>query len=364
MNLLYRHYNTYFPCVAKWREKKRIQAPVVEKVTSDPEAIDNKQRPSLSTQPSNVGSYSQASKLALNKRANELLRRADTTLTQPEEDSNAQLYGSSDGGAYSNYVASSGSGNYASRSANYSGSVGGQSSYSAYSAGGSRGVGSSANAMQHSAVYANAMVAIANNSNTPNRSKTSPQNNHNARPPAYEKVDFDDDYETRQSSVRDSSTEEGHYEDPDKPHDFATAAGNYGPDSKQRFISAAGTARDSNAGSSKRELEDDYVEPDSLRKSHARPSADRLGGINSLHAAPPLPPAPPPSSPQAVVSSAKSRAALSLNSPNASDSTNVLDVDRAPVPHTRDSSMDKEYLDMVHLGPAPHPPTQSQQKIK
>lgn len=362
----------------------------MEKVTLDPDALESTQYSALSPQPSNAGSYSQASKFAMNKRAAQLLNRADTALTVPDEGSNTPLYGGSVGGGYGNYGASigSGTGNYAPGTSNYGGSVGGQSSaYTAFSAGGSSGVGS-ASALQRGAANGNA-AATTSNSTSPNRSKApslsnlvnkapSTSNLLNKAPsasnllnkvpsPPVNEDDTDDNYEAqRSSSVRDSALEENQYEDPDKPR-VTAAAGSSSPVSKQG-TSATDTSAANKAHKSKRESDEgDYVVPETLIKSPARPAAARPDGLNnsqhSLHALPPPPPIPLLSARGAPSSAERSAPTSPISASGTTSSTSENPVNRTPVPHSRDKSVDSEYIDMARLGPAPPPPTQSPQKI-
>ena len=340
---MYRHYNTYFPCVAKWRKKKRAPAPVVEKVTSEEDALENTKYSALSPQPSSAGIYSKSSKLAVNKRAAHLLSRADTALTPSEDGSSAPLYGGN-----GNYGASigSGTGNYAPGTSNYGGSVGGQSAYTAYSAVGSSGVGSG-NALPRG----NAPATSVSISPSPNRSKAPSLSNLVSKappppllpPPAKDDAD-DDNYEQQQSSVRESALEENPYEDPDKRR---SSAGN----KQGSFASAANSSK-----AAKRKSDDDYVDPNTLAKSPERPAAGRSGGLNSsqhsLHALPPPPPI--PSSTPLRAPAATSAAERSATSPTPANKSQ---------PQARGKSVNSELIDMARLGPAPPPPTQTTQKI-
>ena len=273
--------------MAKWRNKKRFKAPVVEQVTLDEDTLEIAKHTSLSPQPPNFDGFSQSSKLALNKRAAHLLSRADTALTA-SEDSSAPLYSASAGGGYGNYGVSTGSGtgNYAPGTSNYGSSVGGQSAYTAYSAGSSSGVVNGANIVHRS----NNAAATSSSSTSPNRSKTPSLSNLVSKapplpllpPPA--KDDSDDDaYEAQRSSGRDSALEENHYEDPDT-----------NPVHKQDTFAGASNARGTNQ--LKHDSDEDYLEPDTLIKSPDKPAAGRSDGLNnsqhSLHTLPPPPPIP------------------------------------------------------------------------
>ena len=348
---MYRHYNTYFPCVAKWRNKKSFKAPVVELVTLDEDTLESAKHSSLSPQSSNFDSFSQTSKLTLSKRAAHLLSRADTALT-PSEDFSAPFYSGSVGGGYGNYGVSTGSGtgNYAPGTANYGGSAGGQSAYSAYSAGGSSGGVNGASIVQRSTNAA----AISNSSTSPNRSKTPSLSNFVSKapplplspPPA--KDDFNDEtYEAQRSLVRDSALEENHYEDSDN-----------NPDRKQDSFAGASNARGTNI--SKHDSDEDYLEPDTLTKSPEKPAAGRSNGLNnsqhSLHALPPPPPIPlvPNRGTQALSAAARHLVTSPTSESNSRSASNIYA--NKPLP-LRDMSVDNEYLDMRRLGPAPLPPT-------